>query len=826
MVIRMKSKILSVSVFLICGLLLVSLFGNVLQVSGKEETSYEKHGEELTASNYPFSSDYPTVTELYNWYDDLVSNYPEICEKIKFGESWEGRDLYVLKVSDNVTVDEQEPEVLVDGNIHAREWSSHQVASYFLWTLLDGYETNDTIHWLVDNREIFVAPMVNPDGYIYDGDGNYGGDGEGNSWRKNRNDSTPTSSVGVDLNRNWDYFWENGDDDPSSNTYHGAAPFSEYETGNYSEWILSRDIQSYQNIHSYRGTLLLPGGENGTKTLHDDWYRDMAQDMTSLTSMMGNESDHYSYGRPMEEIGYTASGAANDWVYNATGAHGMCYEIETGGSGFYPPEEDITTINKDLDESLIYQARIADTDLGDGTNHLFPPAPYIVYGHIADDGVEVTNTSVEIENSRTGESIAIETDENGYYELNLGTFIEHGYTDTDTFWISSGGTADKLALGDEWGKKIDLNYTAPKTYDISLDKGWNYISSRLLPENTNLISILDNSTYGVPGNYDRLFSYSNPHRWERKVAWKEGFEDDKGWTFTGTNGAEWERGAPQGLGGDTVTYGYGNPDPEEAYSGTKVLGNDLTNNGNYEEDLTDTYYAVSPSIDLSGKENITLEFQRWLGVERNTYDHVYLDVYDGASWHRIWENPDKWMYGGAWKKVEHDISKYADDNPDFKIRFGLGPTNRYGGYYVTELCGWNIDDINITHKEIVKGDRWSTWKSYQPDRAPWFNDLHSWYPDEGIWIYMDTADTLTIKGANLPSTTIELMPGWNMVGYPSSINGNNGLPEAVDKVGYFNFSQKYNLSYDRSPQSFNFEPGQGYWIHNPTNNAIRWTIDS
>ncbi len=445
-----------VTIFLVFFLFLsfVPITGNSIDSKPVDDI---KDQELKDASQYHFKEHYPSLSELYDWLDTLEEDYPNICKKVKFGESWQGRDLYVMKISDNVGVDEEEPEVLIDGGLHAREWSGPQVASYYMWRVLSGYDSNDTIHWLVNNREIFVAPMLNPDGYVYDGEGDLS---EQKMWRKNRNTSTPTSNIGVDLNRNWDIKWSEGDDNPASNTYHGESPHSEYEIKNYTEWILSRDIQSYQNLHSYAGTLLIPWCYTNEESSHDDWYRAMAEDMTSLTSKMGNEDEHYSFGQASETIGYNAPGGANDWVYAATGAHGMCFEIFTNQSGFYPSISQIMKINKDLDDSLIYQTRVADLDLGDGTVHKYPSAPYILYGNVKDvDDTPAEDHTVLLRNLNTSKELEIKTDVNGYFELNLGNLNEEGYSDSDRFLLKCDDEEKKISIDDTWGKKVELELT-------------------------------------------------------------------------------------------------------------------------------------------------------------------------------------------------------------------------------------------------------------------------------------------------------------------------------------------------------------------------------
>lgn len=438
--------------------IILVLSGTVIAGRGQEDVEVQRD-----IDSYPFEDEFPSVEELHAWYDELVEENPDITRKIHLGESWEGRDIWAVKVSDDVEEKQDQPSIFIHGNIHAREWSSNQVSSYYLWRIVNDYGRNETITWLVNNRQIYVAPMVNPDGYVYDGNGEYDEDGEGRWWRKNRNDSTLSDSVGVDLNRNWDINWEEGDYDPSSDLYRGEDPFSEYETQHLRDFILEKEIDSYQDIHSFWGTLLLPGS-NDYPTSHQGWYEDMAGDMTSLTSKLGDEEKSYSYGTPDEELpGYDEKphGTTVNWVYDETGAISLCYEIYTGdpyeGPYFYPPEDDIMDINLDLYDSLVYQARIADMDLGDGSDHRYPPSPYIVYGDINDvDANQANDSEVKIENLDTGETLETDIDSRGYYELNLGNLVEEGYEDDDTFSLHTAGDSFNFTVDESWGRRLDI----------------------------------------------------------------------------------------------------------------------------------------------------------------------------------------------------------------------------------------------------------------------------------------------------------------------------------------------------------------------------------
>ena len=167
---------------------------------------------------------------------------------------------------------------------------------------------------------------------------------------------------------------------------------------------------------------------------------------------------------------------------------------------------------------------------------------------------------------------------------------------------------------------------------------------------------------------------------------EDGFETDLGWTLV----SEFERGAPGGLGGE-----HGNADPTSAYEGSNVLGVDLTGlgtySGDYETNLSDrAYTATSPSINCTGYTNVQLEFWRWLNVESPTYDHAYLDVYNGSSWVEIWTNSSL-MEESSWGQQTYDVSTYADGNSNFRIRFCIGATDGSWQY-----SGWNIDDLVLS----------------------------------------------------------------------------------------------------------------------------------
>ncbi len=138
------------------------------------------------------------------WADSLARMHPEVVSpRWSIGQSHEGRDIWCLRVSDNPTVDEDEPEILLDGLHHAREIITSEFALMFVAHLAESYGTDPVATWLVDHRELYVVPIVNPDGLMYNEQTEPQG---GGMWRKNRRDNGD-GSRGVDLNRNYPYAW-------------------------------------------------------------------------------------------------------------------------------------------------------------------------------------------------------------------------------------------------------------------------------------------------------------------------------------------------------------------------------------------------------------------------------------------------------------------------------------------------------------------------------------------------------------------------------------------------------------------------------------------
>ena len=296
--------------------------------------------------------DFNTFSEMVAVLDALHATYPDITtDKISIGTSEQGRDLWVMKISDNPDIDEPEPEVLFDGMHHAREPISMEVILHYMEWLCENYGTDTEATYLVDNREIWFFPIVNPDGYVYNES-----QGWGTMWRKNRrvNAGYP-SCPGVDNNRNYDWEWGTTgiSFDRCSDVYCGTEAFSELENQAYRDFVYAHDFPVNITFHSVVGAILVPWAYNNTPPPDDALLREIANEMARYNG--------YEVGRAGEVINYTCSGTTSDWLYGELGCLTVC--VEVGGSGFWPAESELPGLVAENLWPQQYMTRIAGSYL-------------------------------------------------------------------------------------------------------------------------------------------------------------------------------------------------------------------------------------------------------------------------------------------------------------------------------------------------------------------------------------------------------------------------------------------------------------------------------
>ncbi len=297
---------------------------------------------------------YMTLSEINAAIDNLVANHPDIVSaKHNLGQTIEGRDMWAIKISDNPNIDEEEAEVLFTAATHAREVITPMVVLNYANYMVENYSTDPQIQNLVDNREIWIVPCVNPDGYYY----NEVTDPQGGGlWRKNRRENYD-STFGVDLNRNFGYKWGyNGlgsSDDPGNVNYRGTEPFSEPEIQNMRDFHIAHNIILSVYFHSYGTKILWPYGWYIYYTADHDLFQAMGDSCAAWNG--------YTTGTIARTL-YYVNGGSDDWLYGEQTLKNktFAFTFEVGSGSFWPPIEDIPDLLSENLNPMIYLTEIAD----------------------------------------------------------------------------------------------------------------------------------------------------------------------------------------------------------------------------------------------------------------------------------------------------------------------------------------------------------------------------------------------------------------------------------------------------------------------------------
>ncbi|MFF2386626.1 M14 family metallopeptidase [Streptomyces sp. NPDC058108] len=313
--------------------------------------------------------DFPSADSKYHNYaeanaeiDQRIAAYPGIMSKRVIGKSYQGRDIVAVKVSDNVATDENEPEVLLTFHQHAREHLTVEMALYLLRELGAGYGGDSRVTGMVNNREIWIVPDLNPDGGEYDiATGSY------RSWRKNRQPNSGSSYVGTDLNRNWNHRWGccgGSSGSPSSETYRGASAESAPEVKVVADFVRGRVVGGRQQIragidfHTYSELVLWPFGF----TTADTTTGMTADDAAAFKAVGRKMAASNGYTPEQSSDLYITDGSIDDYLWGTQKIFDFTFEMyprSSSGGGFYPPDEVIereTSRNRDAVLQLLENA--------------------------------------------------------------------------------------------------------------------------------------------------------------------------------------------------------------------------------------------------------------------------------------------------------------------------------------------------------------------------------------------------------------------------------------------------------------------------------------
>ncbi len=271
---------------------------------------------------------YYSYKEMEDFLEEMHSKYPDIMTFYSIGTTYGGRNIYVAKISDNVSIDENEAEILFMGGQHGNEKPGYQFLLYFLKSICENYSRNESIKKMINNAEIFLIPMVNPDGVE-------------NNTRKNMEPNGCMGEnlfpvlKGVNLNRNYDAGWNEWKPIYFLSTtatpygdlllhflgyppeYRGEKPFSEKETRAVKAFVDNRSITIAIDFHTGAGKIIFyPFGYTDKKKPADiKTFISIAENISSING--------YAY----KEAGEGVIGMAIDWMYEKHRIYAMIIEL-------------------------------------------------------------------------------------------------------------------------------------------------------------------------------------------------------------------------------------------------------------------------------------------------------------------------------------------------------------------------------------------------------------------------------------------------------------------------------------------------------------------
>lgn len=334
------------------------------------DDAYDDYRRSLSFERAESFFDYHTYDSAVAAMERIVDEHPDIAALEIIGQSVEGRPILALRISDNAEViEDDEPAILVDGCHHAREWIAVEVPLYYADYLTSNYRKIGAVTRLVNNAEVWVVPVLNPDGLVYT-------DTTDRWWRKNRRNNGD-GTYGVDPNRNYSTGW--GSDlgssgETYSEVYRGPSPFSEPESRairDLMEGTLGRSFVTALSYHNYSQLVMYPNGYTTAQVDNVEEYERLGAEMTRLINDSHSDPRNDYFHGQISQLLYLASGGSSDWQHHAAGAIAFVIELRPAGPPFFelPPNEIVPTCQENLaaflylaEETLIPSLRPLDAD--------------------------------------------------------------------------------------------------------------------------------------------------------------------------------------------------------------------------------------------------------------------------------------------------------------------------------------------------------------------------------------------------------------------------------------------------------------------------------
>ncbi|MEB3196473.1 MAG: M14 family zinc carboxypeptidase [Candidatus Sericytochromatia bacterium] len=322
------------------------------QIRRLKAAGFGWRAEPQMKASLAFPAGYRRIDQLRDDVRALAKQHPDRLRVQSIGQSLEGREILALELLGKTRG--PRPPVLFYSGVHARELVPVEIQLRLLDHLVTRYGKDPVVTRLLDEREVWIIPMLNPDGRQRVEQGE-------DFWRKNAR-LNPDGSFGVDLNRNCDNHWQEGEARPNEEVYRGQAPLSEPETRVLTKFMSEKKFTLAVDMHSFGGMLLWPPGYGKTFTKQEAVLgklgRAIANRLAYKTGTIGR-------------VLYHVTGDTTTWVLEAHGT--LAFTIELNDPGFSPA---FAQVEKDWNEwrwPLIWLALAAGNP--DAAEMTLPPEP-------------------------------------------------------------------------------------------------------------------------------------------------------------------------------------------------------------------------------------------------------------------------------------------------------------------------------------------------------------------------------------------------------------------------------------------------------------------
>ena len=513
---------------------------------------------------------YYTFSEIVENLDELYEDYPNlVSEKISIGQTLEGRDIWAIKMSDNPNIDEDEAEVLYTGLHHAREPMSYMNLFYYMNWLVENYNVDQMANDILDNRELWFIPAINPDGLVYNQQIAPNG---GGMQRKNARETCNGGVDGVDLNRNYSFMWgldnQGSSPDGCDETYRGNMPFSEPETTAIEAFVSAHDFPVAFNYHSYSNLLLHPYGYTEPNPMDDEDIQTFTEIGQELVSVNG-----YELGTGVDIL-YAVNGEACDWMYGVHGIFAYTPEVGSSQDGFWPATNRIVPLCEENLYANQYLALVAGSNY---TSQINVSDELFIQGQTYPLNISVKNTGL--------------SSSSGDVQINIIS------SDNLSFELS------EIVIGNlDAGEELDLGGITYFEVSQSTQSGTIEEITVNVFDNYNVIS--SNSLSILIGEPEILVN----NEFEQQDLWTVGDIDDQ------ASAGIWERAIPNPTYDDNGEIIQ--PDFDHTVDGQYcfITGNDVSNNdsefgfGDVDGGKTTLF---SPTYDLSEYSTAAVSYWRW-----------------------------------------------------------------------------------------------------------------------------------------------------------------------------------------------------------------------